>query len=226
MESRMKVHCECGKTGLVDRKHIGKSITCPKCGIARIKVEDPEACLKTNDFGGTPCVDSKLAADSKVKTSPIPPTHSTELTRNPLWTGRNILIGVLTLAILAVVLVTAINLLPRSSDSQNPLIADVAVTHTDKRDDDLLPEIAEQVEPKEVVKAEDVAEKQPAVILPPTPAEIAKIEYERLRALVHEIGRDHNLVSAPINEESQILKAEIDELTYLTELSPKSLLRS
>ena len=43
MDSRIKIHCECGKSGLVERKHIGKTITCPKCGISRIKVEDPEA---------------------------------------------------------------------------------------------------------------------------------------------------------------------------------------
>jgi hypothetical protein len=41
MEERIKIHCVCGKVGLVERKHIGKTITCPKCGVARIKIEDP-----------------------------------------------------------------------------------------------------------------------------------------------------------------------------------------
>ena len=42
MEERIKIHCVCGKVGLVERKHIGKTITCPKCGVARIKIEDPD----------------------------------------------------------------------------------------------------------------------------------------------------------------------------------------
>jgi hypothetical protein len=41
MEERIKIHCVCGKVGLVERRHIGKTITCPKCGVARIKIEDP-----------------------------------------------------------------------------------------------------------------------------------------------------------------------------------------
>jgi hypothetical protein len=42
MEERIRIHCVCGKVGLVERKHIGKTITCPKCGVARIKIEDPD----------------------------------------------------------------------------------------------------------------------------------------------------------------------------------------
>ncbi len=49
MEPRVRIHCVCGKTGLVDRKHIGKTITCPKCGIARIKVEDQDDLQTSED---------------------------------------------------------------------------------------------------------------------------------------------------------------------------------
>jgi hypothetical protein len=40
MEPRIKIHCVCGKVGLVERKHVGKTITCPKCGVAQIKIAD------------------------------------------------------------------------------------------------------------------------------------------------------------------------------------------
>lgn len=202
MESRIKVYCECGKTGLVDRKHIGKTITCPKCGVARIKVEDPEATSKPNDIVGTFSVASKSS----------PPTLPTELARNPFWTGRNILIGDSSLAVFAVVLVAGIHRFSNSGDLPNSPIADVAVVHPDQRKDELLPERGEQVEPKVVVKAMDVPEEAPEVILPPTPAEIAKDEFERLHSSIKEIARDHNLVSAPIDEEKRLLQAELDDL--------------
>jgi hypothetical protein len=72
MESRVRVHCECGKSGLVDRKHIGKTITCPKCGIARIKIVDPEANLPKDDESGTINIIDEPTTNKKTEIPHVP----------------------------------------------------------------------------------------------------------------------------------------------------------
>lgn len=73
MESRIKVPCVCGKVGLVERKHIGKTITCPKCGIARIRIEDPEACLPKDDESGTIEIIDGPPTNKKTEIPRVPP---------------------------------------------------------------------------------------------------------------------------------------------------------
>ena len=72
MESRIRIHCVCGKTGLVDRKHIGKTITCPKCGIARIKIEDPEASQSKDDESESIDIIDEPTTNKKTDIPPVP----------------------------------------------------------------------------------------------------------------------------------------------------------
>jgi len=181
MDSRIKIHCECGKSGLVERKHIGKTITCPKCGIARIKVEDPEANQTTDANAAATGFTRKPPANQRNQIPPVPPIAQDEVNPQGWWTDWKIPIGAFGIAVLITVLVAVVFLaIVRDSPDDPPAIAngDLALPQGGKGEEKLLPEISEQVEPvepKEVTPAVDVAENQPAVVLPQSPAEIASL---------------------------------------------------
>jgi hypothetical protein len=134
--------------GLVERKHIGKTITCPKCGVARIKIEDPDDSPTVADIGVASSVASRQFATSKVKISRSPPLLPAASTGSTLWTMRNILIGASTLAILALMLVVAFDHFSDSNEEQKLAIANVDVVHHEVREKESLPTILETEQPK------------------------------------------------------------------------------
>ncbi len=177
-----------------------------------------DAPLMTDETDQTVRGARKPAAIERNKIPPVPLSDDRAVNPEVRWTDRKILIRASAIAVLAVFFVAVVFLAifrvaPKASLATKN--GDLSVPQTEKAGDELLPEAAEQteqVEPKEVVKAVDVVKEQPAVILPPTSAEITKNEFDQLRALIREIQRNHNFDTAPIDEEKRLLQAEVDQL--------------
>ena len=86
MESRISIHCRCGKVSEVSRKHIGKTLTCPHCGIARIKIKDPDDGQTGEDEAEPERYSSSGPDESKSRSSSlVESANGTATVEAPLW---------------------------------------------------------------------------------------------------------------------------------------------